>query len=107
MSRKDRFLAKKLSQAHILEVKGSSVTIKFLKNGINHEKEIKKSKELRNILNEMLGVEKIRLDIDTINDEEINGAQRTAKKNSAAEDEIVNYAIRQFDAMVIKRKNLS
>ena len=107
VSRKDRFLAKKLSQAHILEVKGSSVTIKFLKNGINHEKEIKKSKELRNILNEMLGVEKIRLDIDTINDEETNGAQRSAKKNSAAEDEIVNYAIRQFDAMVIKRKNLS
>ena len=104
---KDRFLARKLSQAHTLEVKGSSVTIKFLRNGINHEKEIKKSKELRDILKEMLGVQKIRLDIDTVNDDEINGTPRADKKKSVAEDEIVNYAIRQFDAVVIKRKNLS
>ena len=104
---KDRFLARKLSQAHTLEVKGSSVTIKFLKNGINHEKEIKKSKELRDILKEMLGVQKIRLDIDTVNDDETNGTPRADKKKSVAEDEIVNYAIRQFDAVVIKRKNLS
>ena len=104
---KDRFLARKLSQAHTLEVKGSSVTIKFLRNGINHEKEIKKSKELRDILKEMLGVQKIRLDIDTVNDDETNGTPRADKKKSVAEDEIVNYAIRQFDAVVIKRKNLS
>ncbi|MYB26033.1 MAG: DNA polymerase III subunit gamma/tau [Candidatus Dadabacteria bacterium] len=104
---KDKFLAKKLAQAHLLEVKGNRVSVKFLKNGINHEKELKKSKELRKILKEMLGVERIRLDIDTINDEEINGTGGASRKPDPAEDEIVNYAIRQFDASVIKRKNLS
>ncbi|MXZ48772.1 MAG: DNA polymerase III subunit gamma/tau [Candidatus Dadabacteria bacterium] len=104
---KDKFLAKKLAQAHLLEVKGNRVSVKFLKNGINHEKELKKSRELRKILKEMLGVERIRLDIDTINDEEINGTGGASRKPDPAEDEIVNYAIRQFDASVIKRKNLS
>ncbi len=104
---KDRFLARKLAQAHILEVSGNSVSVKFLKNGINHEKELKKSKKLREILREMLGVERIKLDIDTINDEGINGTGEASRKPGPAEDEIVNYAIRQFDAGVIKRKNLS
>ena len=104
---KDKFLAKKLAQAHLLEVKGNRVSVKFLKNGINHEKELKKSGELKKILREMLGVERIRLDIDTINDEEINGTGGASRKPDPAEDEIVNYAIRQFDASVIKRKNLS
>ncbi len=104
---KDKFLARKLAQAHLLEVNGSRVSVKFLENGINHEKELKKSGKLREILREMLGVEKIRLDIDTVNDEGINGAGRASKKPDPAEDELVNYAIRQFDASVIKRKNLS
>ena len=104
---KKRFLAKKLAQAHLLEVSGNRVSVKFLKNGINHEKELKKSKELREILEEMLGVEKIRLDIDTIDEEGINGTGGAAKKPDPGEDELVNYAIRQFDASVIKRKNLS
>ncbi len=104
---KDKFLARKLAQAHLLEVNGSRVSVKFLENGINHEKELKKSGKLREILREMLGVERIRLDIDTINDEGINGTGRTSKKPDPAEDELVNYAIRQFDASVIKRKNLS
>jgi len=104
---KDKFLAKKLAQAHLLEVKGNRVSVKFLKNGINHEKELKKSRELRKILREMLGVERIRLDIDTINDEGVNGTGGASRKPDPAEDEIVNYAIRQFDASVIKRKNLS
>ena len=103
---KDKFLARKLAQAHLLEVKESRVSVKFLKNGINHEKELKKSEKLRKILEEMLGVEKIRLDIDTINDEGVNGTGRASRKPDPAEDEIVNYAIRQFDASVIKRKNL-
>ncbi|GEM_PF-453368 len=104
---KDKFLARKLAQAHLLEVSGNRVSVKFLKNGINHEKELKKSSKLREILREMLGVERVRLDIDTINDEGINGTGRTSRKPDPAEDEIVNYAIRQFDASVIKRKNLS
>ena len=104
---KDKFLARKLAQAHLLEVSGNRVSVKFLKNGINHEKELKKSSKLREILGEMLGVERVRLDIDTINDEGINGSGRTSRKPDPAEDEIVNYAIRQFDASVIKRKNLS
>ena len=104
---RDRFLARKLAQAHLLEVNGNRVSVKFLKNGINHEKELKKSGELREILREMLGVEKIRLDIDTVNDEGVNGTGRASGKPDPAEDEIVNYAIRQFDAKVIKRKNLS
>ncbi|MYC39848.1 MAG: DNA polymerase III subunit gamma/tau [Candidatus Dadabacteria bacterium] len=103
----NKFLAKKLAQAHLLEVSGNRVSIKFLKNGINYEKDLKKSKELREILREMLGVEKIRLEIDTVNEEGINGTGNAKKKPDPAEDEIVNYAIRQFDASVIKRKNLS
>ncbi len=104
---KEKFLARKLSQAHLLEVSGNRVSVKFLKNGINHEKELKKSRKLREILREMLGVEKIRLEVDTINDEGINGTGKASRKPDPAEDEIVNYAIRQFDASVIKRKNLS
>jgi len=104
---KDKFLARKLAQAHLLEVKGDRVSVKFLKNGINHEKELKKSRKLREILKEMLGVGKVKLEIDTINDKGINGTGEASKKPDPAEDEIVNYAIRQFDASVIKRKNLS
>ena len=104
----NKFLAKRLAQAHLLEVSGNRVSIKFLKNGINYEKDLKKkSKELREILREVLGVEEIRLEIDTVNEEGINGTGGAAKKPDPAEDEIVNYAIRQFDASVIKRKNLS
>lgn len=104
---RDMFLAKKLAQAHLLEVNGNRVSVKFLENGINHEKELKKSEKLKGILGEMLGVEKIRLDIDTVDEEGINRTGRTSKKPDPAEDELVNYAIRQFDASVIKRKNLS
>ena len=104
---KDRFLARKLAQAHLLEVSGNRVSVKFLKNGINYEKELKKSKELRDILTEMLAVEKIRLDIGTVNEEGVNGVAGSVKRPDPGEDEIVNYAIRQFDASVIKRKNLS
>ena len=104
---KDRFLARKLSQAHLLEVNGNQVSIKYLKNGINHEKELKKPGKLREILGEMLGVERIKLDIGTINDEGINGTGGASRKPDPAEDELVNYAIRQFDASVIKRKNLT
>ena len=104
---KNRFLARKLDQAHLLEVRGNRVSVKFLKNGINHEKELKKSKELREMLREMLDVEKIRLDVDTIDEEEINGSGGASKKPDPGEDELMNYAIRQFDASVIKRKNLN
>ena len=104
---KDKFLARKLAQAHLLEVSGNRVSIKFLKNGINHEKELKKSGKLREILREMLGVERVRLEVDTINDEGVNGTGGPSRKPDPAEDEVVNYAIRQFDASVIKRKNLS
>ena len=104
---KHKFLAKKLAQAHLLEVSGNRVSVKFLKNGINYEKELKKSKELRDILTEMLAVEKIRLDIGTVNEEGVNGVAGSVKRPDPGEDEIVNYAIRQFDASVIKRKNLS
>lgn len=104
----NKFLAKRLARAHLLEVSGDHVSIKFSKNGINYEKDLKKkSKELREILREMLDVERVRLDIDTINDEGINGTGEASRKPDPAEDEIVNYAIRQFDASVIKRKNLS
>ena len=104
----NKFLAKRLAGAHILEVSGDRVSIKFSKNGINYEKDLKKkSEELREILREMLGVERVRLDIDTINDDGINGTGEASRKPDPAEDEIVNYAIRQFDASVIKRKNLS
>lgn len=103
---KERFLASKLSQALLLEVSGNRVSVKFSKNGINYEKDLKKSEKLRDILKEMLGVEKIRLDIDTVNEEGVNGTGRVEKPDPA-EDEIVNYAIRQFDASVIKRKNLN
>ena len=103
----DRFLARKLAQSHLLEVSGDRVTIKFLKNGINHEKELKKPGKLRDILRKMLGVERVRLDIGTIDDEGINGTGGNSRKSDPAEDEIVNYAIRQFDASVIRRKNLT
>ena len=83
------------------------MSVKFLKNGINYEKELKKSKKLRDILREMLAVEKIRLDIGTVNEEGVNGVAGSVKRPDPGEDEIVNYAIRQFDASVIKRKNLS
>lgn len=104
---KEKFLARKLAQAHILEVSGNRVSVKFLKNGINYEKELKKSGKLRDILKEMLGVERVRLEVDTINDEGVNGTGSASKKADPSEDEIVNYAIRQFDASVIKRKNLN
>ena len=107
VSGEDRFLARKLAQAHLLEVSGDRVTIKFLKNGINHEKELKKPGKLRDILRKMLGVERVRLDIGTIDDEGINGTGGNSRKPDPAEDEIVNYAIRQFDASVIRRKNLT
>lgn len=107
VSGEDRFLARKLAQAHLLEVSGDRVTIKFLKNGINHEKELKKPGKLRGILRKMLGVERVRLDIGTIDDEGINGTGGNSRKPDPAEDEIVNYAIRQFDASVIRRKNLT
>ena len=55
----------------------------------------------------MLAVEKIKLDIDTVNEEGVNGVDGSVKRPDPGEDEIVNYAIRQFDASVIKRKNLS
>ena len=107
VSGEDRFLARKLAQSHLLEVSGDRVTIKFLKNGINHEKELKKPGKLRDILRKMLGVERVRLDIGTIDDEGINGTGGNSRKPDPAEDEIVNYAIRQFDASVIRRKNLT
>ena len=104
---KDGFLANRLAHARLLEVSGNRVSVKFSKNGINHEKALKESKELRGILREMLGAERVRLDIDTVDEEGINGTVSAVKRPDPAEDEIVNYAIRQFDASVIKRKNLS
>jgi len=102
------FLAERLAQTHSIEISGTRVSIVFSKNGINYEKELKDSKKmLREILKEMLGVDKIRLDIKTEDQEQINGNLDEKKKPEPAEDELVNYAIQQFDASVIKRKNLN
>ncbi len=102
LNKKDRFLAKKVSQAHSVEVQGNQITIKFLKNGINYGKDLKEDENLRGFLQEMLGKDRIRLSIETV-DEEIPRGSRRTKKTDPGKDDIISYAIEQFDATVINK----
>lgn len=104
---RDRFLARKLGQAHSLEVEGCNVRIKFLKNGMNYQSEFRKDDKLKNVLREALGLDSVILDVETVNGEAAGGGRSSAKKRKApAEDPVVSRAIREFDAVVINRKTL-
>ena len=108
VNEKNRFLARKLGQAHSLEVNGENVRIKFLKNGMNYQSEFRKpGHELKDILKEVLALENVVLDVETVTVDEAPGdgkaPPRTKRKPS--EDSVVDYAIREFEASVIERKN--
>ena len=104
---KDRFLARRLGQAHSLEVEGNNVRIRFLKNGMNYQSEFRKDDKLRNVLREALALDSVILDVETVNGEEAGGGKPPAKKREVpAEDPVVRRAIREFDAVVINRKTL-
>ena len=104
---RDRFLARKLGQAHSLEVKGRNVRIKFLKNGMNYQSEFRKDDKLKNVLREALALDSVILDVETVNGEAAGGGKPPAKKREApADDPVVSRAIREFDAVVINRKTL-
>lgn len=104
---RDRFLARRLGQAHSLEVEGNSVRIRFLKNGMNYQSEFRKDDKLRNVLREALALDSVILDVETVNGEEAGGGKPPAKKREVpAEDPVVRRAIREFDAVVINRKTL-
>ena len=105
-SKNDGFLANRLAKAHLLEANGNRVNIKFLKNGMNYEKDLKRSEKLKNILTEMLSVEKVILDVGTVDSEKVSEKTPSSRKWDPRDDQIVNYVIEQFDASVIKRKNL-
>ncbi len=105
-SKNDGFLANRLAKAHLLEANGNKVNIKFLKNGMNYEKDLKRSEKLKNILTEMLSVEKVILDVGTVDSEKVSEKTPSSRKWDPRDDQIVNYVIEQFDASVIKRKNL-
>ena len=104
---RDRFLARKLGQAHSLEVEGRNVRIKFLKNGMNYQSEFRKDDKLKNVLREALALDSVILDVETVNGETEGGGKPPAKKREApADDPVVSRAIREFDAVVINRKTL-
>ena len=103
----DRFLARKLGQAHSLEVEGRNVRIKFLKNGMNYQSEFRKDDKLKNALRKALSLDSVILDIETVNGEDAGGGRHSVKKREAPpEDPVVSRAIREFDAVVINRKTL-
>lgn len=104
---RDRFLARRLGQAHSLEVEGNNVRIKFLKNGMNYQSEFRKDDKLKNVLREALALDSVILDVETVNGEAEGGGKPPAKKREApADDPVVSRAIREFDAVVINRKTL-
>ena len=104
---RDRFLARRLGQAHSLEVEGNNVRIKFLKNGMNYQSEFRKDDKLKNVLREALALDSVILDVETVNGDTEGGGKSPAKKREApADDPVVSRAIREFDAVVINRKTL-
>lgn len=102
----NRFLAKTLERAHSLEVEGPNVRIRFPENGMNYPKELRKDDKLRTVLREALSLDRVILDIETVNGEAKGGAAPSARKSRAADDPLVSHVIREFDAVVINAKNL-
>ena len=100
------FLAKTLERAHSLEVEGQNVRIRFPENGMNYPKELRKDDKLRTVLREALSLDRVILDIETVNGEAKGGAAPAVRKRQVADDPLVSRVIREFDAVVINAKNL-
>ena len=100
------FLAKTLERAHSLEVEGQNVKIRFPENGMNYPKELRKDDKLRTVLREALSLDRVILDIETVNGEAKGGAAPAVRKRQVADDPLVSRVIREFDAVVINAKNL-
>lgn len=105
VNRRDRFLARKLDRAHSLEVEGPNVRIRFPENGTNYQNEFRKDDKIRTILREALSLDRVILDIETVNGEAKGGAAPSARKRRVADDPLVSRVIREFDAVVINSKN--
>ena len=105
VNRRDRFLARKLDRAHSLEVEGRNVRIRFPENGTNYQSEFRKDDKLRTILREALSLDRVILDIETVNGEAKGGAAPSARKRRVADDPLVSRVIREFDAVVINSKS--
>ncbi len=103
--KKERFFAKKVSSAHSVEVVDNQITIKFLKNGISYEKDLKEGGKFREILKEMFGKSRMKLSIETV-DDEVPGDSKRIKRTSTGKDDMIDYAVEQLGATVINRKNL-
>lgn len=100
------FLAKTLERAHSLEVEGQNVRIRFPENGMNYPKELRKDDKLRTVLREALSLDRVILDIETVNGEAKGAAAPAVRKRQVADDPLVSRVIREFDAVVINAKNL-
>ena len=105
VNRRDRFLARKLDRAHSLEVEGPNVRIRFPENGTNYQNEFRKDDKIRTVLREALSLDRVILDIETVNGEAKGGAAPSARKRRVADDPLVSRVIREFDAVVINSKN--
>ena len=105
VNRRDRFLARKLDRAHSLEVEGPNVKIRFPENGTNYQSEFRKDDKIRTVLREALSLDRVILDIETVNGEAKGGAAPSARKRRVADDPLVSRVIREFDAVVINSKN--
>ena len=105
VNRRDRFLARKLDRAHSLEVEGPNVRIRFPENGTNYQNEFRKDGKIRTVLREALSLDRVILDIETVNGEAKGGAAPSARKRRVADDPLVSRVIREFDAVVINSKN--
>ena len=105
VNRRDRFLARKLDRAHSLEVEGPNVRIRFPENGTNYQSEFRKDDKIRTVLREALSLDRVILDIETVNGEAKGGAAPSARKRRVADDPLVSRVIREFDAVVINSKN--
>ena len=105
VNRRDRFLARKLERAHSLEVEGPNVRIRFPENGTNYQNEFRKDDKIRTVLREALSLDRVILDIETVNGEAKGGAAPSARKRRVADDPLVSRVIREFDAVVINSKN--
>ena len=105
VNRRDRFLARKLNRAHSLEVEGPNVRIRFPENGTNYQSEFRKDDKIKTILREALSLDRVILDIETVNGEAKGGAAPSARKRRVADDPLVSRVIREFDAVVINSKS--
>lgn len=105
VNRRDRFLARKLDRAHSLEVEGRNVRIRFPENGTNYQSEFRKDDKIRTVLREALSLDRVILDIETVNGEAKGGAAPSARKRRVADDPLVSRVIREFDAVVINSKS--